>query len=390
MFQLPSVQAAIADAGCDGWLMYDFRGSNVLARRVLGLEGQPAGSRRWLYFIPAEGEPRKLVHRIEPGALDGLPGEKIVYLRWQELEAGIAALVHGCRSVAMEYSPRNANPYVSRVEAGTVELVRSLGVDVVSSGDLVQRFEALWDDEQWAMHQAAGVHTDSAYAIAWRFIADEIRRAGSTTERAVQQAILAHFGRHHLTTYSPPIVAVNEHSGDPHYDTGDAAIRAGDFVLIDLWAKLDQPRAVYSDMTRVGFVGETVPEKYQKIFDIVAAARDAAIDCVRSAFAENRPLHGWQVDDACRVVIENAGYGPQFVHRTGHSIGQEVHGNGANIDNLETHEERLILPGACFSIEPGIYLPEFGIRSEVNVFIDRERQVHVTAGEIQREVMAIR
>jgi Xaa-Pro aminopeptidase len=389
MFNLNDVQTALRESRIDGWLLYDFRGSNVLARRVLGLEGKPPGSRRWLYFIPATGEPQKLVHRIEPGALDDLPGERGIYLRWQELEGGIAELVHGCAAVAMEYSPRNANPYVSRVEAGVVELVRSFGVDVVSSGDLIQRFEALWDDEQWAMHQAAGVHTDSAYAVAWRFIADEVRRGGATTEAAVQQAILRHFERNGLTTYSPPIVAVNEHSGDPHYETGEAKIAAGDFVLIDLWAKLNRPRAVYSDLTRVGYVGDAVPTKYRTIFDIVARARDAAVECVRAAFASNRPLHGWQVDDACRGVIEDAGYGPQFVHRTGHSIGQEVHGNGANLDNLETHEERLLLPGACFSIEPGIYLPEFGIRSEVNVFIDRQRRVHVTAGEAQREVVPI-
>lgn len=389
MFDLPAVQAALRESHIDGWLLYDFRGSNVLARRVLDLEGQPTGSRRWFYFIPAKGSPQKLVHRIETGALDHLPGEAAIYLRWRELEGGIGALVRGRRTVAMEYSPRNSNPYVSRVEAGTVELVKSFGVNVVSSGDLVQRFEALWDDDQWAMHQAAGVHTDSAYDVAWKFIAAEIRRAGSVTELAVQQEIMQHFDRHDLTTYSPPIVAVNEHSGDPHFETGTAEIRTGDFVLIDLWAKLNKPRAVYSDLTRVGFVGDTVPEKYRKIFDIVAKARDTAIECVRKAFAENRPLPGWQVDDACRAVIDQAGYGPQFVHRTGHSIGQEVHGNGANIDNLETHEERLLLPGACFSIEPGIYLPEFGIRSEVDVFIGRDRQVHVTAGEPQREVVAI-
>lgn len=389
MFDLAKVQSALRDFGFDGWLLYDFRGSNVLARRVLGLEQKPTGSRRWLYFIPASGAPRKLVHRIETGALDDLPGEKTIYLRWQELEAGIQSLVAGCRTVAMEYSPRNANPYVSRVEAGTVELVQSAGINVVSSGDLVQIFEALCDDEQWAMHQAAGIHTDSAYNVAWRFITDEIRRAGSVTELAVQDAIMQHFERHDLTTYSPPIVAVNEHSGDPHYETGTAEIRAGDFVLIDLWAKLKKPRAVYSDLTRVGYVGETIPEKHVKVFNIVAAARDAAIAFVRKAFAEKRPLHGWEVDDACRAVIEQAGYGPQFVHRTGHSIGQEVHGNGANIDNLETHEERLILPGACFSIEPGIYLSEFGVRCEVDVFIDRQRQVHVTAGEPQREIVRI-
>ncbi len=389
MFDITKVQAALREFQLDGWLLYDFRGSNVLARRVLGLEQEPTGSRRWLYFIPVAGLPRKLVHRIETGALDSLPGEATVYLRWQDLDAGIQSLVSGCRTVAMEYSPRNANPYVSRVEAGTVEIVRGAGINVVSSGDLVQLFEALWDDDQWAMHQAAGIHTDSAYAMAWKFLADEIRRNGSVTELAVQQAIMAHFDRHELTTYSPPIVAVNSHSGDPHYETGTAEIRAGDFVLIDLWAKLKKPRAVYSDLTRVGYVGESIPEKFAKVFNIVAAARDAAIDFIKQAFAEQRPLPGWQVDDACRAVIEQAGYGPYFVHRTGHSIGQEVHGNGANIDNLETHEERLILPGACFSIEPGIYLADFGVRCEVDVFIDRHRRVHITAGEPQREIMRI-
>lgn len=389
MFDLAAVQQALRDTQIDGWLLYDFRGSNVLARRVLGLDGQAVGSRRWFYFVPSQGSPRKLVHRIETGALEDLPGEKSIYLRWQELEDNVAALLSGCRTVAMDYSPRNRNPYVSRVDAGTVEIVKSCGVEVVSSGDLVQRFEALWDDDQWAMHQAAGVHTNSAYDRAWMFIADAIRKDGQVTEATVQQEIMRHFDRNGLTTYSPPIVAVNEHSGDPHFETGDALIRAGDFVLIDLWAKLKQPRSVYSDLTRVGYVGETVPEQYQSIFRIVAAARDAAIEFVKQAVTTRCPLPGWQVDDACRTVIEQAGYGQYFVHRTGHSIGQEVHGNGANIDNLETHEERLLLPGACFSIEPGIYLPEFGVRSEVDVFIDRQHQVHVTAGEPQRSVLAI-
>lgn len=389
MFDLTAVQAALRESGFDGWLLYDFRGGNVLARRVLDLEGQPTGSRRFLYFVPADGPPRKLVHRIESGALDHLPGEKTVYLRWQDLEAGVGSLVAGCKTVAMEYSPRNANPYISRVDAGTVELVRGLGVEVVPSGDLIQLFEATWDDDQWRMHLEAGRHTDSAFDRAWRFIADEIRSRGSVTEAAVQQVIMRHFAEHGLTTYHPPIVAVNEHSGDPHYETGTAEIRNGDFVLIDLWAKLDQPRAVYSDLTRVGYVGESVPEGHQTVFNIVAAARDEAIQTVRAAFAANRPLQGWEVDRAARDVIERAGYGLSFVHRTGHSIGQETHGNGANMDDLETHEERRVLPRTCFSIEPGIYLPEFGVRSEVNVFVDANRQVHVTAGEIQREARRI-
>ena len=289
----------------------------------------------------------------------------------------------------MEYSPRNGIPTLSRVDAGTVELVTACGAQVVCSGDLIQLFEAVWDDDQWAMHQAAGVHTDSAYSVVWKFIADEVRSRGETTEMAVSDVIMAHFAKHGLTTYHPPIVGVNAHGGDPHYETGHAPIRAGDFVLVDLWAKLDKPRAVYSDLTRTGFVGDTVPEKYTKVFLIVAAARDAAIKLVRDRFASGQPLQGWEVDDACRAVIEQAGYGEYFCHRTGHSIGQEVHGNGANMDNLETHETRLVLPGCCFSVEPGIYLPEFGVRSEVDVFVDRQSRVHVTAGELQTEIVPI-
>lgn len=389
MFDLPAIQQALKDFQLDGWLLYDFRGSNILARRILDLGEQPIGSRRFFYCIPADGIPRKLVHRIEQGALDHLPGDKTVYLTWQELEAGVQKLVSGQLRVAMEYSPRNANPYISKVDAGTVELVRSCGVEPVPSGDLIQLFEATWDDAQWASHLEAAVHTDSAYSRAWKFIADRVRSGTTVTERDVQDEIMRHFAEHGMTTYHPPIVGVGPHSGDPHYETGDTPLHAGDFVLVDLWAKLDQPRAVYSDLTRVGFIGETVPDKYETIFQIVAQARDAAIECVRNAFATGNDLQGWQVDQAARDVITAAGYGPAFVHRTGHSIGQETHGNGANMDNLETHEQRRILPRTCFSVEPGIYLPEFGVRSEINVFVDADKKVHVTGGELQRQVVPI-
>src|SRR5262245_8030862 len=385
MFDLTAIQAALRQFQLDGWLIYDFRGLNVLARRIVQMPEDQMGSRRWFYYIPASEQPRKLVHRIESGALDHLPGEKIVYLKWQELEAGVGQLVQGAKRLAMEYSPRNAIPYVSRVDAGTLELVRSFGAEIVSSGDLIQLFEATWDDEQIAMHLAAAVHTNAAYAEAWQYIAKRIRSVGHVRETDVQAHIMEHFQANRLTTYHPPIVAVNEHSGDPHFETSlatDHSIKQGDFVLIDLWAKLDQPRSVYSDLTRVGYVGETAPEKFEQIFQIVAAARDAAIAKVRSAFAAKRPLMGWEVDQACRDVVEKAGYGQYFIHRTGHSIGQEVHGNGANIDNLETREERLILPRTCFSIEPGIYLPEFGVRSEVDVLIDSQGEVLVTGGEL--------
>lgn len=391
MFDLKAIQAALTEFGIDAWLLYDFRGANTLARRVLDLEGKTPTTRRFFYLVPASGEPRKLVHAIETGVLAHLPGKANVYLRWQDLEAGVLHMLAGSKRVAMEYSPRNANPYISRVDAGTVELVKACGVDLVPSGDLIARFEASWDDEQWAMHLEADRHTRSAYELAWGLIADRVRSGETIHEMEVQRAIMDHFHHHGMTTYHPPIVGVGPHSGDPHYEPlpgREGEIGPGGFVLIDLWAKMDRPRAVYSDLTRVGFVGEEVPGEYRAVFRVVADARDAAIACVKDAFAAGRPLRGFEVDRAARGVIESAGYGPYFIHRTGHSIGQETHGNGANMDDLETHDERLVLPRTCFSIEPGIYLPEFGVRSEVNVFIGGDGTVHVT-GEPQTEVLAV-
>ena len=392
MFDLAAVQAALQAQQLDGWLLYDFRGLNVLARRVLGIGTDAILSRRWFYFIPTRGEPRKLVHRIESQALDAYPGSRQIYLRWQELEAGVGLLLSGAKRVAMEYVPRNANPYVSRVDAGTVELVRSFGVEVVSSGDLVQQFEACWDDAQWAMHLEAAQHTRSAYDVAFAFIREKTRNGASVRETQVQQVILDHFQKHHLETDHPPICAVGPHSGDPHYAPGpasDAPIKEGDFVLIDLWAKCARPHAVYSDLTWTCFVGKVVPPAIRDVFNIVAAARDAAITRVKDAFAKGQALRGWEVDNAARSVIELAGYGDFFCHRTGHSIGQETHGNGANMDGLETKEERRVLPRTCFSVEPGIYLKEFGVRSEVNVFVDAQGKVHVTGGTPQTEVVTL-
>jgi Xaa-Pro aminopeptidase len=397
MLDIAAVQQAIGQLGFDGWLLYDFRGLNVLARRVLAFPENAHLTRRWFYWVPARGEPRKLVHRIEPHALDHLPGPSQLYLKWQELEAGVGDLLGTPGSgkipkVAMEYVPRNANPYVSRVDAGTIELVRSFGVEVLPSGDLIQLFEACWDDDQWAMHREAARHTSSAFDVAFRFIADRVRQHGSVRETEVQQRIMDHFAEHHLTTDHPPIVGVGPHSGDPHYAPGpatDIAMKEGDFVLIDLWAKLDRSRAVYSDLTWTCFIGKEVPARHEEIFQIVARARDAAIRRVQDAFARKETLQGWQVDQAAREVIDQAGYGQYFCHRTGHSIGQETHGNGANMDNLETHEDRRVLPRTCFSVEPGIYLPEFGVRSEVNVFVDGQSQVHVTGPAPQTHVVPL-
>lgn len=390
-FDLPAIQNAIREFGFDGWLLYDFRGLNVLAQRVLGIEPDDVGSRRYFYYIPAEGDPQKLVHRIESEALDHLPGQKRTYLRWQNLHEELKSMVGTASKVAMEYSPNNANPYVSRVDGGTVELIRSLGPEIASSGNLVQYFEARWTPEQWELHLEADRLNQATFEMAWSMVRDSIECGQTLRETDLQNHIMSFYAANNMTTYHPPIVAVGPHSGDPHYTPqpgSDAEINKGDFLLLDMWAKMDVPLGVYSDLTKVGFVGDMVPDEYTKIFDIVAASRDAGIKCVKDAFAAGRALQGWEVDKASRDVIEEAGYGEYFIHRTGHNIGRETHGNGANMDNLETKEERLVMANTCFSIEPGIYLEPFGIRSEINVFIDSESTVHVTGG-VQTEVLPI-
>jgi len=392
MFDLKSIQSALSEFGFDGWLLYDFRGSNVLAQRILQMPHGFMASRRYFYFIPANGTPKKLVHRIESDALDHLPGDKVIYLRWQELEAAIQAIVGEHRNVAMEYSPRNGNPYISRVDAGTVELVRSFGCEVVSSGDLISLFESTLTDAQLTSHLEASEVTNAAFARTWKFIADQVRAHGFVEEIAVSDEIMRHFAENKMTTYHPPIVGVDGNGGNPHYETGtgaDTKIVEGSFVLVDLWAKQDKPGSIYSDLTRTGFVGTSVPEKYTKVFNIVAAGRDAGVECVKSAFDAGRQPQGWEVDDAVRGVIEAAGYGKDFCHRTGHSLAQEVHGNGTHMDNLETHETRRILPRTLFTIEPGIYLPEFGVRSEIDVYIHADGGVEVTGGPIQTAIVAI-
>lgn len=393
MFDLAQVQVAIQRFGFDGWLLYDFRRSNVLACRVAGLPENSSYSRRWFYYVPAHGEPVRLVHRIETGTLDHLPGSKRVYLKWQELQQQINEMLSGSGRIAMEYAANGGNPYVSRVDGGTIDQVRAAGVEIGSSGDLIQYFEARWTAEQWQMHQEADRLNQQAFDLAWKFIADSNRAGRVIRETDVQDVIMEHFDRNNLTTYHPPIVGVNGHAGDPHYAPvrgADAEIRTGDLVLIDLWSKLKKPGAVYSDLTRMGFMGATVPEKFDSIFAIVAAARDASIKLVRDAMSSGRDLQGWEVDQAARDVIDSAGYGHAYIHRTGHNIGQETHGNGAHMDNLETREERLVLPETCFSVEPGIYLPESGIgmRSEVDVFVDAQKQVHVTGG-LQMKILPV-
>ncbi len=387
-FSLEAVQQALRDFGFDAWVLYDFRGSNVLARRILQVSDDITTSRRYCCVIPAAGAPRKIVHRIESQVLDHLPGETSVYLTWQEFEQAMAAALRGTSRVAMEYSPRNANPYIARVDAGTVELVRSSGCDIDGSGDLISLFEATLSDSQLEAHLAASDVTNAAFDRAWELIAQGIRDHGDVDERDVQQAILQQFADHDMIVDHPPIVAVNENGGDPHYETGTGAnttITADCYVLIDQWGRHDHDDGIYSDLTRCGYTGTTIPEHYAEVFRIVAAGRDAGIECVRSKLAAGEPLQGWQVDDAVRRVITDAGYADAFCHRTGHSLGRETHGNGTHIDNLETHETRRILPRTLFTIEPGIYLPEFGIRSEVNVFVHADNSIQVTGGPVQTE-----
>lgn len=391
--RIAEIQEALrAVPGLDGWLFYDFRGSDPLAYRVLRLDPDRHVTRRWYYWLPARGRPAKLVHRIEPRSLDELPGEARIYLSWADQQAGLAALLAGAKRVAMQYSPRNAIPYISRVDAGTVELVRSFGIEVVSSADLVQRFEAVWDERQLASHRYAVDGLRRIVEEAFAHVGRTLAAGGALTEYDLQQFILDRIRIHGLVTATPPIAAVNAHSADPHYSpgpAGSAVLRRGDLVLIDLWAKRPEAGSVYGDITWTGYVGPSVPARHREIFSIVRAARDTALDFVRAQVRAGSFPCGWEVDEVCRGVIREAGFGDHFLHRTGHSIGEEVHGNGANIDNLETQDGRRLLPHTCFSIEPGIYLTgEFGIRSELDVYLS-DRDVLVFGQPVQAEIVPI-
>lgn len=395
--RLEEIQAALQREGLDGWLFYDFRGSDPLAYRILGLDLAELSTRRWYYFIPATGEPTGIVSTVEPHRLDVLPGGKLSFLSWQEHQQRLRETLTSSRRIAMQYSPGNAIPYISRVDAGTVESIRELGMEIVSSADLVQQFEAVWTYGQWESHLRAAREVretlDEAFAyIRRRAGKQEGRRGEPSTEYEVQQFILQRFAAQGLTTFHPPIVAVNAHSANPHYvptREQSALIQPGDFVLIDLWAKEQGPEGVYADITWTGFLGTEVPARYQEIFSIVSRARDSAIAFVQQRVKEGQPFYGHEVDSISRGVIAEAGYDKFFLHRTGHSIGEEVHGNGANMDGLETRDERRVLPHTCFSIEPGIYLRgEFGVRSEVNVYVT-ETEAIITGEPRQTEVVPI-
>ena len=388
--RVAAIQRALREDGSvDGWLFYDFRGSDPLGYRVLLLDASTHVTRRWYYWIPTIGSPRKLLHRIEPHILDPLPGERDEYVSWEQQRTLLEHLLRGSRRIAMQYSPLNAVPYVSRVDAGTIELIRSFGVEVVSSADLIQMFEARWTDRQLESHQYAAAALRRIVDEAFDHVREAVVRENGLTEYGLQQFILSRIREAGMMTSSAPIAAVSEHSADPHYGpamTGSAKIQRDDLVLIDLWAKQSGAGAVYADITWTAYAGSTVPEKHRAVFDVVRQGRDAALEFVRARIQAGQPPFGYEVDAACRKVIQGAGYGDQFVHRTGHSIGEEVHGNGANIDSLETQDTRRLMPRTCFSIEPGVYLPgEFGIRSELDVFLT-ERDALVFGLPLQREL----
>ena len=369
---IDAVQTALREDGLDGWLLYDFHGSNPIARSLAGVNGTKMTTRRWYYFVPAEGQPRALVHAIERHTLDNLPGDTQIYAGREALGTGLDALMHGVRRVAMEYSPENAIPYVGRVDAGTIEAIRRRGVEVVSSGDLVQRFVARWSDQALATHLEA---SQALYRIkdrAFEAIAARVREGEPTTEHDVQQLMMGWFAEEGLITDAPPLAASMENAGNPHYvppATGSRLICSDELVLLDLWGKRDQPGAVYADITWVGFTGARVPDEFATAFAAVAAARDAAVSLVQKAARDGSDLRGWQVDRAARTVLAERGFGAHVLHRTGHNLGTEVHGNGVHMDDYETHDDRRILPGTGFTIEPGLYFDHFGVRTEINVFV---------------------
>ena len=394
--RVTEIQAALRDAKLDGWLFYDFRHSDPLAYRILKLDEKMFVSRRWFYYVPVSGEPVKIVQSIEQFKLDTLPGRKLVFRGWQELHARLrdvlgAAAKKSKSLIAMEYSPMNDIPYISRVDAGTIELVRSFGVEPVTSAELVQRFEAVFSPAQHQMHVEASDKMHRIIGEAFSEIARRIRANEPTTEWDIAQFMLHRYKEEGMQE-EPMIVAVNANTANPHYmptKEKNSPIRRGDFVLIDAATKLNKPDAVATDQTWTGYVGESVPEEYSRIFNIVREARDSAVDFVRKNIRAGKPIRGAEVDDVSRSVITRADFGEQFTHRTGHSIGEETHGNGVNIDDFETRDSRRIISGVCFSIEPGIYQEEkFGVRSEINVYVS-DKDIEVTGQPIQTEIIAI-
>lgn len=391
--QLEAIQKALKEANIDGWLFYDFHNRDAIAHRILNIDTKRFTSRRWFYYIPAEGDPKKLVHSIETYKLSHLPGEQYVYLPWEQQHALLKEILADAKKIAMQYSPMNAIPYVSIVDGGTIDLIRSFGIEIVSSADLVSIFESHLTMEDFETHRKAGILMQEIKNAAFKEIANRIRSGKPPKEYEIQEFMHNLMRQNNLIWGDGPVVAINEHAADPHFEPtpeNSYTMQMGDLVLIDLWAKLNQPRSIYYDITWMGFIGESVPDKIENLFAIIASARDAAYNLVKDRFSSNTPVYGWEVDKACREVIEKAGFGKYFIHRTGHNIGEEVHGNGTHIDNLETKDLRRIIPGSCFSIEPGIYIPDekLGFRTEIDVFVTDNGEVEVV-GDIQQKVIPI-
>lgn len=396
--RLAEIQTALQEQNLDGWLFSSFRGSDPIAAGILEIPpGGALATRRWLYLIPRQGEPVKIVHSIEREALAHLPGKKLIYLPWKQLHAFIReqllALAPGrAPRIAMQYSPNGAIPYISRVDAGMIELIRSFGVEIVTSATLVAKFEATLTPEQLKSHDQAAKHLYEIVHGAFAEIGRRVKSGVPANEYDIQRFIMNGFADRGMVTHDAPIVGVNAHAASPHYEPSidvHAPIREGDFVLIDLWAKCMEPGSIYADITWNGFVGTQPPEEISRVFTIVRDARDAAAQFVIDSIKAGRAITGAQVDDVSRGVITQAGYGEHFIHRTGHSIHTEIHANGANIDNLETEDSRPLLPRTLFSIEPGIYLEgRFGIRSEIDMYIG-EAEARITGGEPQRELVKI-
>ena len=386
---LSAIQSALRERNIDAWLFYDHHRRDPIAYRVLGLPDNLMVTRRWYYLVPAEGEPTKLVHKIEAGHLDSLPGTKKRYSAWQELFEGLKTMLANHRDIAMQYSPNNIVFTVSLVDAGTIDMIRGMGKNVVSAADLIALFEATLSDEQIKTHFAARDLIDPITKAAFQEIGRRVRNGG-TTEHEMQQWIMEAFARDGLITDDPPIVAANANSGNPHYEPSadhPVRLREGDFVLLDIWAKQNKPGAAYYDITWTGVIGKAPSDRQREVFEVVRNGRNAGVEKVKNAITAGQPICGWEVDRVTRDQIKQAGFGEYFIHRTGHSIGTEVHSNGANMDDLEIHDERRILPNTLFSIEPGVYLPEFGVRSEVNVLV-RPKGAEVT-GKIQDEIVII-
>jgi len=380
---IEKIQQVLREKNIDGWLFYDFHNRDMIAYHILGLPTGKISSRRWFYFIPALGEPRKLAHKVEPDKLDSLPGEKTMYLAWKELHSSLKSILGNAKKIAMQYSPLQHIPLVSIVDGGLIDLLRSFGHEIVTSADLVQLFEAAIDEKGYTLHKKAAQFVVDVKNQAFEEIRKAMADKKELTEYTLARFIEEKFKENKMTNNEEiPIVGIDDHPANPHFEpTPDNTyvFKPGSKVLIDLWAKMDEPGGIFADITWCGFIGNKLPEKYVEIFDTVMRARDRAVEFIQEKFKSGQSCFGWEVDVACRKVIEDTGYGKFFMHRTGHSIGEEVHGNGVNIDNLETKDEREIIPGNCFSIEPGIYLEgEMAARSEINVFITHQGEVEVT------------